>query len=83
LWRVRTAPTRDELALQEWILVAEVPPATSPADIMAALAGAGVTPQRFLEVEVVLQAERTSTTEVITPRVLSMEVTHVCEPIIM
>jgi len=83
LWRVRTAATRADLATAEWVVVAEVPPAASPADVMAALSGAGVTPRQFLEVEVQLHAERSSATEVITPRVFSMEVTHVCAPTIM
>jgi len=80
LWRVRTAPTRADLAAAEWVLVAEVPPAASPADIDAALSAAGVAPQRYLEVEVQLHSMRESTTEVITPRVFSVEVTHTCPP---
>ncbi len=80
LWRVRTAPTREELVDAEWVVVAEVPPAAPPADVDAALGGAGVTPARFLEVEVQLHSMRESTMEVITPRVRSMELTHTCPP---
>lgn len=79
-FRVRTAPTRAELEAAEWVVVAEVPPAASPADVNAALAGAGVEPERFLELEVHLESMRDSTTEVITPRVYSMEMTHTCPP---
>jgi sugar lactone lactonase YvrE len=80
VWRVRTAATRADLAAAEWILVAEVPPDTSPASIRDALAAAGVAPDQWLEVEVQLHAERGSPTEVITPRVFEIEATHSCPP---
>ena len=82
VWRARTAATRADLATAMWVTVATVPPAASPADVAAALMGAGITPQRFLEVEVQLTSMRESTTEVVTPRVFSMEVTHTCPPTI-
>ena len=78
LWRVRTAETRADLATADWVLVAETPPATSPADITTALSDAGITPGRFLEVEVQLIAERMSATEIISPRLSFMEVTYSC-----
>ena len=82
LWRVRTAATRADLETADWVVVAEVPPAVSPADVEAALAGAGITSQAFLEVEVVLMSMRSSTSEIITPRVFSFESTHQCPPTI-
>ena len=39
---------------------------------------AGVTAGRYLEIELVLQAERTSFTEVITPRIRSVQQQVVC-----
>jgi len=83
LWRVRTAATRADLAAATWLLVATVPPATSPVDLITALGAAGVVPQRFLEIEVQLHSERASPTETITPRVRSLTVTHGCIPSIV
>jgi hypothetical protein len=79
-FRVRTAATRAELPSAAWVLVASVPPDTSPRSIQAALEGAGVHPQRFLEVEVRLEAMRTSTMRLVTPRVVSIDASHVCIP---
>ena len=81
-FRVKTADTRDGLATAEWIAVGASPPDASPLSIADALMGAGVTPERFLMLEITLRAERTSSTEVITPRVRAVDVTHSCEPII-
>lgn len=81
-FRVRTAATRDALDAAEWIQVGSAPPETSPLDIATALMDAGVEPEAFLMLEIVLAAERMSTTEVITPRVSSSDVTHVCPPIL-
>lgn len=80
LFRVRTADTRADLDTADWVLVATTPPDASPASIDAALTAAGVTPGRFLMLEIVLQAERSSATEVITPVVRTSEVTHTCPP---
>ncbi len=80
VFRVKTADTREELDALDWISVGTVPPETSPLDIGAALAGAGVMPGRFLLLEVQLRAERTSSTEIITPRVLRLNVTRTCVP---
>jgi hypothetical protein len=83
VFRARTAATREGLEAAAWVLVAEVPPAASPADLRAALSGAGVTPERYLEIEVQLHSERPSTpSEIITPRVFSIETTHICPPTI-
>jgi len=62
-------------------LVAMVPPDAPPADVGAALNAAGIAPQRYLTVEVILEAERSSATEVITPRVLSVHQEWTCPPI--
>jgi hypothetical protein len=80
LFRVKTADTRAELDAADWTLVASAPPDASPASIDAALTAAGVTPGRLLMLEIVLRAERSSATEVITPVVRSSEVTHSCPP---
>ncbi|MBO6934708.1 MAG: hypothetical protein JJ863_07030 [Deltaproteobacteria bacterium] len=81
-FRVKTADTRDGLALAEWVAVGSVPPPADRFSIGDALMAAGITPQRFLMLEIALQADRVSSTEVITPRVMSTDVTHTCEPII-
>ncbi|NOY93187.1 MAG: hypothetical protein GXP55_18535 [Deltaproteobacteria bacterium] len=80
LFRVKTADTRAALDAADWTLVATSPPDASPASIGAALTAAGITPGRLLMLEIVLRAERTSATEVITPVVRSSEVTHSCPP---
>ena len=80
VFRVKTAATREELDALDWITVGTVPPDTSPLDIAAALTAAGVTPGAFLQLEVQLRAERTSSTEIITPRVLGLNVTRTCVP---
>ncbi len=80
-FRVRTAATRADLDSAPWVTVAMVPPDGSPASIGTALMTAGVEPQRFLMLEIALRADRTSAIEVITPRVLSVDVQHTCPPI--
>ncbi|MCB9604159.1 MAG: hypothetical protein H6724_10675 [Sandaracinus sp.] len=80
VFRVKTANTREELDALDWTTVGTVPPDTSPLDIAAALSGAGITAGRFLLLEVQLRAERTSSTEIITPRVLGLNVTRTCMP---
>ncbi len=80
--RVRTADTREDLDSADWVLLGTAPPSTSPLDVATALMDAGVTPGRFLMLEVQLAAERSSSTEVITPRVRSMDATHECPPIL-
>jgi sugar lactone lactonase YvrE len=77
-FRVRTAETRAGLASAMWVLVGEAPPARSPLQIGDALRRAGVEPQRWLEVEVQLEAMRSSTSEVITPRLSALAVTRAC-----
>ena len=79
-FRVRTAATRDGLEGAEWVGVGVVPPDTSPLSVATALMDAGVAPERFLMLEIVLQSERSSSTEVITPRLLGVDVTHTCPP---
>ena len=81
-FRVKTAATRDGLAMAEWVAVGSVPPAADRFSIGDALMAASITPERFLLLEIALQADRVSSTEIITPRVRSTDVTHTCEPII-
>lgn len=81
-FRVRTAATRDALDAAMWVQVGVAPPETSPLDIASALMDAGIDPERFLMIEIVLTAERMSTTEIITPRVSTTDVTHICPPIL-
>jgi hypothetical protein len=78
LFRVRTAETRVGLEAATWVGVARVPSDTSPANVGAALVGAGVTGARFLEVEAQLEAARTSATVVVTPRLQSVGVSFQC-----
>ena len=66
----------------KWVAVARTPPDVPPASVVGAFADAGLMRLRYLEVEATLVAERTSFTEVITPRLRSMAVTHTCPPII-
>ncbi len=80
-FRVKTAETRDGLEAAEWISVGTTPPDTSPLAIRPALDEAGVMPMRFLMLEVSLRTEVMSDSEVITPEVHFIDVTHVCEPI--
>ena len=79
--RVRTAASVAELDAATWVTVADVPPDASPASIAAKLTAAGVTSLRYLEVRAELSSSRTSTREVITPRVRSFGVTRMCPPL--
>ncbi|HJL05085.1 MAG TPA: hypothetical protein RMH85_18935 [Polyangiaceae bacterium LLY-WYZ-15_(1-7)] len=79
-FRVRTADTREALDAAEWVTVANIPDDASPADIATALMDAGVEVGRWLMVEAQLQSDRSSPREVITPRVLAIDVTYVCPP---
>ena len=81
-FRVRTAETRDALDAATWVTVGTTPPDTSPFDVASALMAAGIEPQRFIMVEVVLNAERMSSMTVITPRLLSFDATYSCPPIL-
>lgn len=78
-FRVRTAPTRAELASASWVVVAEVPPASSPLDLGEALTRAGVEGQQWIEVEVQLEAMRMGVGErIVTPRLYGVTVTRTC-----
>jgi len=80
-FRVRTAATREALAMASWIAVAEAPPATSPLNIETALRDAMVEPDRWLEVEVQLEAMRMGMADrPVTPRLLGVSVTRSCPP---
>ena len=76
--RARTADNREALSVAEWIGIAVQEPDRSPASILEKLEAAGVTSGYLLEIEVVLQAERRSTREVISPRLRSLEVGYRC-----
>ena len=78
----RPATTRAGLEAATRVIVANSPPDASPADVRAELMRAGIDPLLFLEFEVRLESERTSGTAIITPRVSSMDVAHVCIPIL-
>ncbi len=80
-FRVRTGNDRASLDAAMWIPVGMTPPDASPLDIGAALTAAGITPQRFLMIEIVLRSDRGSMTEVVTPRVLSVGASFTCPPI--
>ncbi len=79
-FRVKSADTRAELDALDWTPLAVTPPASSPLSIDAALSAAGLRPGNLLWIEVVLQAERSSATEVITPRLLAFDLTFTCPP---
>lgn len=79
VFRVRTAADRAALdANEDWVVVAEVQPATSPTSLQAALVDAEIEPERFLEVEVIFQSTRASTSEVTTPVLHAFETSHFC-----
>ena len=82
-FRVRTAATRADLATATWIALGDAPPLTSPLDLDAALTAAGIESARWIEVEVVLEATRTSSTEIISPRLTGLTVTRLCGPRLM
>ena len=66
----------------DWTPIVSSPPALPPASIADAFVEAGVTPLKYLEIEAVLLAERSSFTEVITPRLFSFSATHTCPPLL-
>jgi hypothetical protein len=80
-FRVRTANTIAELDMATWTVVANVPPDAPPADVGAALDAAAIPHGRYITVEVILEAERMSSTEIITPRVLAIDQQWECPPI--
>ncbi len=81
-FRIRTAPTRAELSTAVWLAAGRVPPTVSPISIDDILTAASIEPQRWLEVEVQLEALRESATIVISPRVRSVTVTRTCGTIV-
>ncbi|MEM1413709.1 MAG: hypothetical protein AAGH15_02350 [Myxococcota bacterium] len=85
-FRVKTADTRAGLVDAPFVAVGLTPPDASPLDLSMALADAladGTIDAvgRFLLVEVALEANRSSSVEVITPRVTGLDVTFTCPPI--
>ena len=79
LFRVKVAATREGLDTEDWTTIATVPSDTSPLDLGALLMDAGLEPHPYLMLEVQLISDRTSMTEVITPRVLGVDATFICE----
>ncbi len=77
-FRVKTAATVEGLDDADWIVIGNAPPDTSPLSIGDRLREAGVDGARYLLLEIGLRAERSSTSEVITPRVRSVSVEHTC-----
>ena len=79
IFRVKMAETREGLdAVTEWTTIGTVPGTTSPMDLNAVLTDAGVPLAPFMMLEVQLVSDRSSTTEVITPRVLGVDATYTC-----
>lgn len=77
-FRVKTADSRSGLNDAEWVNLGSVPGDASPLDVGAALMAAGVEPQAFLLLEVQLIAERSSSTERISPRVRALQMNVTC-----
>jgi len=81
MFRVRTAATEAALDAAKWVTVAVIPTAVPPVDLDAKLKGAGINPEKFLDVEVWLSVSQ-STQSLVTPKVTSFGVTHSCPPAI-
>ncbi len=79
MFRVRTADDKAALAKATWVLAAQVPTATSPIDLEARLVKAGVTPGRYLDLDVWLWLDGDDPT-VKSPRVKNLSVGHTCPP---
>ena len=83
VFRVRTAPDAISLMDADWVVVAELPPPSTTAELQSALDGAGVTHGRFLEVEAILISERDSGMSIVTPKVYSFGPTYECPPVVL
>jgi len=79
MFRVRSAATEAALETAKWVTVAVIPTAVPPVNLDAKLKAAGVTPGKFLDVEVWLSVAQ-STQSLVTPKVKSFSVTHSCPP---
>jgi hypothetical protein len=81
-FRARTADAVEELPALDWQSVAVTPPATSPTSVADVFASVGIEPMRYVEVEATLVSERSSFTEVVTPRLNSFTATYTCPPVV-
>ena len=79
VFRARTAASEGALASAEWVIVASLPGDASPADLGAALTGAGISHGPHLEIEIQLVTERFEDDASISPTVSSVAVTHSCD----
>ena len=77
VFQVRLADEFQGLDAAPWIAVANAPADPSPVDLEAAIALAGESHRKYLEVEVVLRSSRTNEASA-TPRVLSFDVGRAC-----
>lgn len=77
-FRVRSAATKADLANENFMAVANLPPDESPASLDDVFQGnSGATMERFLEVEVILKGT-IGLNGLVSPRVLSFGVLHAC-----
>ena len=80
MFRVRSANTAAALETAKWVTVATIPSDVSPALLESKMAAQGVSPERFLEVEVWLSVAKVDPTGLLTPKVNSFSVLHGCPP---
>ncbi|MEM9193991.1 MAG: MopE-related protein [Myxococcota bacterium] len=78
IFRGRTAESIDALAAAMWVVLAEIPGATPPADVEAAFMAAGIDSERFLEIEVILESTANSNTMIVAPTVNAFGVAREC-----
>lgn len=81
MFRVRTSATQAELATAKWISAAAIPSAISPVSLEAKLALAGITPGKYLDLDVWLSIS-VDDQAVASPKVKSFEVTHSCAKVV-
>lgn len=77
--QIRGGNTPAEVATAGWILVATVPPATSPISIEQLVIDSGLQGVQFIEIEVELTAVRDANNNVFAPRLKALELTYDCE----
>jgi hypothetical protein len=80
MFRVRTAASPAELDTAKWVLAATIPSDVSPVYLEPKLEAQGVSPDRYLEVEVWLSVSKVDPTGLLTPKVKSFSVLHGCPP---
>ncbi len=77
MFRVRTAGSPADLANAKWISAATIPSAVSPVDLAARFKSAGITPARYLDLDVWLSIS-VDNMKVESPKVKSFSVGHTC-----